>query len=104
VRHAKIPVLNKSKNHIKFKLFFASQTLSKYLDLYSIALVYIDLEKRFILHDCGDWRKIAREKQFCKHIGALMLALPEDAARAVLEGIKRQRWEFGQYTGRGEVK
>ncbi len=62
--------------------------------------VYIDLEKRFILHDCGDWRRTAREKRFCKHIGALMLALPEDAARVVLEGIKRQQWEFSQYTGR----
>jgi uncharacterized protein YecE (DUF72 family) len=65
--------------------------------------VYIDLEKRFILHDCGDWRRTAREKRFCKHIGALMLALPEDAARIVLEGIKRQQWEFSQYTGRGDV-
>jgi uncharacterized protein YecE (DUF72 family) len=65
--------------------------------------VYIDLEKRFILHDCGDWRRTARERRFCKHIGALMLALPEDTARAVLEGIKRQQWEFSQYTGRGDV-
>jgi len=62
--------------------------------------VYIDFEKRFILHDCGDWRRTARERRFCKHIGALMLALPEDAARGVLEGIKRQQWEFSQYTGR----
>ncbi len=66
--------------------------------------VYIDLEKRFILHDCGDWRRTAREKRFCKHIGALILALPEDAARVVLEGIKRQQWEFSQYTGRGDVR
>ncbi len=65
--------------------------------------VFIDLEKRFILHDCGDWRRTTREKRFCKHIGALMLALPEDAARGVLEGIKRQQWEFSQYTGRGDV-
>jgi uncharacterized protein YecE (DUF72 family) len=64
--------------------------------------VYIDLEKRFILHDCSDWRRTARERRFCKHIGALMLALPEDAARSVLEGIKRQQWEFSQYTGRGQ--
>ncbi len=65
--------------------------------------VYIDLEKRFILHDCGDWRRIAREKRFCKHIGALILALPEDAARGVLEGVKRQEWEFSEYTGRGKA-
>ncbi len=65
--------------------------------------VYIDMEKRFILHDCGDWKRTMRERRFCKHIGALMLALPEDAARGLLEGIKRQEWEFSEYTGRGEV-
>jgi hypothetical protein len=65
--------------------------------------VYIDVEKRFILHDCGDWRRTQREKRFCKHIGALMLALPEDVARGVLLGIKREKWEFSQYTGRGDV-
>ena len=66
--------------------------------------IYIDLEKRFILHDCGDWRRTARERLFCKHVGALILALPEDAARQVLEGMKRQQWEFSQYTGRGDVR
>ena len=65
--------------------------------------VYIDVEKRFILHDCGDWRRMQRENRFCKHIGALMLAMPEDAARGVLLGIKRDKWEFSQYTGRGDV-
>ncbi len=29
--------------------------------------VYIDLEKRFILQDCPDWRRTAREqRRFCK--------------------------------------
>ncbi len=65
--------------------------------------VYIDLEKRFILHDCGDWKRTMHERRFCRHIGALILALPEDAARGVLEGIKRQQWECSQYTGRGET-
>ncbi len=48
--------------------------------------------------------RTVHERKFCKHIGALMLALPEDAASGVLEGIKRQQWEFSQYTGRGEAK
>ncbi len=65
--------------------------------------IYIDLEKRFILHDCGDWKRTMRERRFCKHIGALMLALPEETARGVLEGIRRQEWEFSEYTGRGDV-
>jgi uncharacterized protein YecE (DUF72 family) len=63
--------------------------------------VYIDVEKRFILHDCGDWRRMQRERRFCKHIGALMLALSEDVARDLLSRIKREKWEFSQYTGRG---
>jgi uncharacterized protein YecE (DUF72 family) len=61
--------------------------------------VYIDLEKKFLLHDCIDWKWISREKRFCKHIGALLLALPEDKARMVLESVKTQEWEFSQYTG-----
>lgn len=63
--------------------------------------VYIDLEKRFILHDCQDWKRTAREQRFCKHIGALILSLPEDPARAVMDRIKEQKWDFSQYTGRG---
>jgi hypothetical protein len=55
------------------------------------------------LHDCGDWRRTQRERRFCKHIGALMLALPEDVARGVLLGLRRNKWEFSQYTGRGDV-
>ncbi len=66
--------------------------------------IYIDLDKRFILHDCGDWKRTGRERRFCKHIGALMLALPEDAARGVLERIRKQQWEFSQYTGRGDMQ
>jgi uncharacterized protein YecE (DUF72 family) len=63
--------------------------------------VYIDLEKRFILHDCHDWKKAAREGRFCKHIGALMLALPDDHARTVLNSIKDHLWDLRQYTGGG---
>lgn len=29
---------------------------------------------------------------------ALMLALPDDSERGLLENIKRQQWEFSQYT------
>ncbi len=49
--------------------------------------IYIDLEKRFILHDCGDWKRTMREKRFCKHIGALMLALPERMRREACLGV-----------------
>ncbi|HEY9204562.1 MAG TPA: DUF72 domain-containing protein [Candidatus Methanoperedens sp.] len=66
--------------------------------------VYIDLEKRFILHDCPDWKRTMRERRVCKHIGALIIALPEDTGRRVLGNIKMQQWEFSQYTGRGDVK
>jgi uncharacterized protein YecE (DUF72 family) len=65
--------------------------------------IYIDLVKRFILHDCPDWKRTSREQRFCKHIGALILGLPEETSRLVLNSIKWQHWEFSQYTGRGEV-
>lgn len=64
--------------------------------------VFIDLIHKFILHDCPDWRRTSRELRFCKHIGALLLSLNEDAARALLASIRREQWEFSQYTGRGD--
>jgi uncharacterized protein YecE (DUF72 family) len=65
--------------------------------------IYIDIDKRFILHDCYDWKRTMKERRFCKHVGALMLALPEDLAIKILESVKSQRWEFSQFTGRGDI-
>ena len=64
--------------------------------------VYIDLEKRFILHDCPDWKITMWEQRFCKHIGALILAIPERSARAALLSFNEQKWELSPYTGRGD--
>ncbi|MFZ3060104.1 MAG: hypothetical protein WA102_10250 [Candidatus Methanoperedens sp.] len=58
--------------------------------------------KEIILHDCGDWRRTAREKRFCKHIGVLMLALPEDAA--TIDWFKGVRFEDKEKNWRASLK
>ena len=62
--------------------------------------IYIDTAKKLILHDCPDWRRTMREKRLCKHIGGLLLALPEKEARAVLSLVKNREFEFRSYNKR----
>lgn len=61
--------------------------------------IYIDTEKKFVLHDCPDWKRTMREKKFCKHIGGLMLALPQERAKEILSHAKNGKFEFRSYTG-----
>lgn len=61
--------------------------------------IYIDTEKKFVLHDCQDWKRTMREKKFCKHIGGLMLALPEERAKEILRHAKNGKFECRSYTG-----
>lgn len=63
--------------------------------------IYIDKEKRFILHDCPDWRRTLQERKFCKHIGSLMLALDESNARIILRLARNHEFEYRSYTGHG---
>ncbi|MDQ1279892.1 MAG: hypothetical protein QG670_1154, partial [Thermoproteota archaeon] len=59
--------------------------------------VTIELENRTITHnDCVDWSKLASEKSFCKHVGKLLLALPEDEAKTIITDIlsKKDFWQF----------
>ncbi len=44
--------------------------------------VIINIPDRRLAHDCEDWVKRIGQKQFCKHVAALFLALnPEESAR-----------------------
>lgn len=61
--------------------------------------IYIDTGRKFVLHDCPDWRWIIREKKFCKHLGGLVLALPEEYAREILRLAKNGEFEYRSYTG-----
>lgn len=58
--------------------------------------VAIDVPKRLILHDCADWNRVAPTKQFCKHVGKVMMMLPKEAAVKILKTMstEREKWAF----------
>ena len=59
----------------------------------------IDLGKRVVFHDCADWSRCISVKQFCKHVGKIMMCLPEERAVEILRMIclERDEWEFKPY-------
>jgi uncharacterized protein YecE (DUF72 family) len=61
--------------------------------------VSIDVPRRLILHDCADWNRCAPVKQFCKHVGKVMLVVPENVSVSILKkmGAEREKWEFKPY-------
>ena len=63
--------------------------------------VLIDFENRLVLHDCADWSRCIPVKQFCKHIGKVMMMLPKEKAVATMRRIclELDKWEFKPYTG-----
>ncbi|MEM2103027.1 MAG: DUF72 domain-containing protein [Candidatus Bathyarchaeia archaeon] len=61
--------------------------------------VVFDLEKKTISHDCADWSRCIPAKQFCKHIGKVLLTLPREKTTNILRriGAEREEWEFKPY-------
>jgi uncharacterized protein YecE (DUF72 family) len=61
--------------------------------------VSIDVLKRLIQHDCADWSRCAPVKQFCKHVGKVMMLVPKDKAVNILKkvSVEREKWEFKPY-------
>jgi hypothetical protein len=59
----------------------------------------IDFKKRVVFHDCADWSRCIPVKQFCKHVGKVMMYLPEKRAVEILRIIclERDEWEFKPY-------
>jgi uncharacterized protein YecE (DUF72 family) len=62
--------------------------------------VVFDLQKRTILHDCADWSRCIPAKQLCKHIGKVLLMLPQEKATNILRqvSLNHEKWEFKPYT------
>jgi len=60
----------------------------------------IDFQKKAILHDCADWNRIMSSKQFCKHVGKVMMVLPKEKAVEIMRriGSEREKWEFKPYS------
>lgn len=62
--------------------------------------IVVDFGNRLVLHDCADWSRCIPDKRFCKHLGKLMLSLPEGRAADILRKIytEREIWEFKPYS------
>jgi uncharacterized protein YecE (DUF72 family) len=60
----------------------------------------IDFPNKTVHHDCADWSRTMSSKQFCKHIGKVMMVLPKEKAVETMRKIssEREKWEFKQYT------
>jgi hypothetical protein len=61
--------------------------------------VVVDVEKREIRHDCPDWSRCAPAKQFCKHVGKIMLTIPRRKALGLMRRVamEREKWKFEPY-------
>src|SRR3989304_4115365 len=61
--------------------------------------ISIDVQQRLILHDCPDWSRSAPVRQFCKHVGKIMMIVHEDISVGILKkiGAEREKWEFKPY-------
>ncbi len=49
-----------------------------------------------IIHDCGDWERSIETRQLCKHIGKVLLTLPEKIALGWVTQIHEDTnaWRF----------
>ncbi len=58
-----------------------------------------DTKNRIMLHDCADWSRCAPAKQFCKHVGKIMITIPKEKATEIMRQIatEREKWEFKPY-------
>jgi hypothetical protein len=61
--------------------------------------VSIDVSNRLVLHDCADWSRVAPVKQFCKHVGKVMMIAPEDISVSILKKMssEKEKWAFKPY-------
>ncbi|MCL7413312.1 MAG: DUF72 domain-containing protein [ANME-2 cluster archaeon] len=61
--------------------------------------VFVDYGGCCILHDCQDWRRGISRQRVCKHVAALLLAMPPEKCILLLEMMTGQKWDFRPYTG-----
>ena len=58
----------------------------------------MDMASKTIVHDCGDWERAIETRQLCKHIGKVLLTIPEQVALAWVSAIHENpdAWKFQQ--------
>ncbi len=61
--------------------------------------LFVDLKNLAMLHNCADWSLCAPAKQFCKHVGKVMMSIPRQKAMKIMKQIalEREKWEFKPY-------
>ena len=60
--------------------------------------VRMSMSSRTIVHDCGDWERSIETRQLCKHIGRVLLTIPESTALEWASAIHEnlEAWKFEQ--------
>lgn len=60
---------------------------------YSLAM---DSSSKTIVHDCGDWERSIDTRQLCKHVGKVLLTIPEETAVLWVSSIQSDLdgWRF----------
>ncbi|MEM0348949.1 MAG: hypothetical protein QXD24_02030 [Candidatus Caldarchaeum sp.] len=58
--------------------------------------VEIDIQGKTIRHTCPDWKKTAEERRLCKHINKLLLTLPKEKTKTILQNITQtlHKWNL----------
>lgn len=58
----------------------------------------MDMASKTILHDCGDWERAVETRQLCKHVGKVILSLPEEFGLEWAEQIQAdvEGWKFAK--------
>ena len=56
----------------------------------------MERSSKTILHDCGDWERAVETRQLCKHVGKVLLTIPEATALAWVSAIQENldSWKF----------
>jgi uncharacterized protein YecE (DUF72 family) len=59
-------------------------------------VVIIDSRERRLVHDCTDWERRLGQKRLCKHVGKVLLSIPWEQARRVLDDLTQNAaaWRF----------
>jgi uncharacterized protein YecE (DUF72 family) len=62
----------------------------------------MDSETKAITHDCGDWERSIETRQLCKHVGKVLLSLPEKIALGWVTQIHEDpdSWHFQKPIGK----
>lgn len=56
----------------------------------------MDMKSKTMVHDCADWERSLETRQLCKHVGRVLLSLPESVALAWVADVQSdlENWSF----------